>query len=154
MADSAFLRRATPSAGGLFPLQLHLFARRITGLPEARFQYLPVEHALLEAERLNVTDTLASVLYAYPFVADANAVVAFVAQFGRQQEKYGPRGYRYTLLEAGHCAQNMCLRAVELGLSTLCIGGFADSAVNRVLRLDPTRTGVVYMVAAGYPRNE
>ena len=60
------------------------------------------------------------------------------AVFGRNQKKYGPRGYRYTLLEAGHSAQNVCLRAIELGLGTLCMGGFEDSRLNRVLGLEPT----------------
>jgi SagB-type dehydrogenase family enzyme len=76
-------------------------------------------------------------------------VLAFAARFGQTQKKYGPRGYRYMLLEAGHAAQNVCLRAVELGLSTLCIGGYIDSRVNDLLALRPLDAGVLYMVGAG-----
>jgi SagB-type dehydrogenase family enzyme len=70
--------------------------------------------------------------------------------FRRTQKKYGPRGYRYILLEAGHCGQNFCLKAAELGLSTLCMGGFVDSGLNMMLGLQQKEEGVVYTVAAGY----
>ena len=81
---------------------------------------------------------------------DANLVIVLAAVFTRSQKKYGPRGYRYTLLEAGHAGQNICLRAAELGLSTLCMGGFVDSALNALIGLDVPREGAVYTLAAGY----
>lgn len=148
----SFRRRATPSAGGLFPLDTYVFARRINGLDEGLYRYDALAHAVLEIDRDDVTARLRAGLYAYPFIVDANAVVAFAARFARTQDKYGPRGYRYLLLEAGHCAQNLTLRATELGLATLCIGGFADSVVNAMLNVDQRRGGVLYMVAVGHPR--
>jgi SagB-type dehydrogenase family enzyme len=148
--EASFLRRATPSAGGLFPLDLHVFARRVDGLPEGLHRYDPLAHALIELDRHDVSGRLAEAAYAYPFIVDANAVFALVARFPRTQDKYGPRGYRYILLEAGHCAQNLILRAAELDLGSLCIGGFADGLLNAQLGLDPTVAGVVYLVAAGF----
>ena len=88
--------------------------------------------------------------YAYPFMKDANVVIAMAAVFLRTQVKYGPRGYRYILLEAGHVAQNLCLRSMELGLESLCMGGFLDSALNELMGLKPKQEGVVYTVAAGF----
>jgi SagB-type dehydrogenase family enzyme len=150
IADVGFARRATPSAGGLFPLDAYVFAQRVVDLPEGLYRYHQLGHALAEIDRKAVPERLAASLYAYPFVAEANVLMALAARFDRTQEKYGPRGYRYILLEAGHCAQNACLRAVELGLSTLCIGGFADSVINTQLGVDSARGGVVYVIAAGY----
>jgi len=72
------------------------------------------------------------------------------AVFLRTQVKYGPRGYRYILLEAGHVAQNICLRGMELGLESLCMGGFLDSALNELVGLRAKEEGVVYTVAAGF----
>jgi len=77
-------------------------------------------------------------------------VIVMAAVFLRTQAKYGPRGYRYILLEAGHVGQNICLRAMELGLESLCMGGFLDSALNNLLALKPKEEGVVYTVAAGF----
>jgi SagB-type dehydrogenase family enzyme len=148
-----FLRRSVPSAGGLFPLELFVFLQRVEGLSDGLYHYDVRGHSL-EPLRGDPIADLAPFLYPYPFVRDANLVFALAAVFGRNQKKYGPRGYRYTLLEAGHVAQNICLRAVELGLGTLCMGGFEDSRLNRMLGLEPHREGVVYAVAAGFDAQE
>ncbi|MGI9518742.1 MAG: nitroreductase family protein, partial [Pirellulaceae bacterium] len=76
-------------------------------------------------------------------------VLCIAAVFLRSQKKYGPRGYRYVLLEAGHSAQNICLAATEQGLGSLCMGGYVDSILNRILGLTPDESGVVYSVAVG-----
>jgi SagB-type dehydrogenase family enzyme len=144
-----FLRRSVPSAGGLFPLELFVFLQRVEGLSDGLYHYDVRGHSL-ELLRGEPIADLEPFLYPYPFIRDANLVFAVAAVFERNQKKYGPRGYRYTLLEAGHLAQNLCLSAVELGLGTLCMGGFEDSRLNRVLGLEPTREGVVYAVAVGY----
>jgi SagB-type dehydrogenase family enzyme len=148
--DATFLRRSVPSAGGLFPLELFVFLQRVEGLSDGLYHYDVRGHALELLPGGGQIADLAPFLYPHPFVRDANLVFAVAAVFGRNQKKYGPRGYRYTLLEAGHSAQNICLRAVELGLGTLCMGGFEDSRLNRVLGFDPAKGGVVYAVAVGY----
>ena len=149
---TSLVRRGAPSAGGLYPLELHVFARRVDGLADGLYFYDDHAHGL--AER-GLGDPTAA---AWPARStrsrssrEANLLLAFVARFSRMQSKYGPRGYRYILLEAGHAAQNVCLRAAELGLATLCIGGFIDSELNAALGLRDTEAGVVYAVAAGHP---
>jgi SagB-type dehydrogenase family enzyme len=148
--QGSFLRRTVPSAGGLFPLEIFLFTQRVDGLPDGLHHYDVRGHALACVSRGNLFPTLEPAFYTFPFVRDANLVMAFAAVFPRTQKKYGPRGYRYILLEAGHAAQNVCLAASELGLGTLCMGGFIDTRVNRLLGLRPTEEGVVYAVASGY----
>jgi len=148
--QTAFLRRTVPSAGGLFPLELYAFTQRVQGLEDGLYHYDVVAHSLHQLHIGNLFPLLESMFYAYPFMKDANLVVAMAAVFLRMQKKYGPRGYRYTLIEAGHVAQNFSLRALELGLATLCMGGFLDSALNELLGLKPKEEGVVYTVAAGF----
>jgi SagB-type dehydrogenase family enzyme len=151
---NAFLRRGAPSAGGLFPLDVYVFTQAVDQLPDGIHRYDQLAHSLVEIARADPATMLARALYAHPFASDANLVITFVARFERTQTKYGPRGYRYILLEAGHCAQDICLRAAELELGTLCMGGYLDGEINRTLALEPTEAGVVYMVAAGYPVGE
>jgi SagB-type dehydrogenase family enzyme len=92
----------------------------------------------------------APVLYTYPFIEEANVIIFLSAVFARAQKKYGPRGYRYILLEAGHVVQNMCLLAAAEGLGSLCMGGFLDSRLNAMLGLDGANEAVVYSVAIGH----
>jgi len=145
-----FLRRSVPSAGGLFPLEVYAFLRRTEGLEDGLYHYNVLAHSLELITRGDLFPLMEPAFYTYPFILQANLVVCFAAVFRRTQKKYGPRGYRYILLEAGHCGQNFCLKAAELGLSTLCMGGFVDSRLNTILGLRPREEGVVYTVAAGY----
>jgi SagB-type dehydrogenase family enzyme len=149
----SLVRRAAPSAGGLYPLDVYLLARNVEGLPEGIYRYSPLTHSLDEIARGQVAEWLAAATYFSTFVEGANLILALVATFMRTQKKYGPRGYRYILLEAGHAVQNVCLRAVELDLATLSLGGFVDSELNEILRLRPTEQGAVYMVAVGAERS-
>jgi SagB-type dehydrogenase family enzyme len=84
------------------------------------------------------------------FLENANVLFMFSAVFHRTLKKYGARGYRYILLEAGHAAQNVCLLAAEEGLGALCAGGFIDSKLNRFLEFDGRTESVLYCVGVGY----
>jgi SagB-type dehydrogenase family enzyme len=148
--QTPFLRRTVPSAGGLFPLELYTFTQRVQGLEDGLYHYDVIAHSLQQLRRGNLFPTLEPMFYTYPFMKDANLVVVMAAVFLRTQKKYGPRGYRYLLMEAGHVAQNLSLRAVELGIATLCMGGFVDSVLNELIGLKPKKEGVVYTVAAGF----
>lgn len=147
----SFLRRSAPSAGGLYPLESYVFLQEIDQLADGLYHYDVLAHALQLIEAGNLFARLEAVFYTYPFIRDANVVLCQAAVFMRAQRKYGPRGYRYILLEAGHAAQNFCLTATSFRLGTLCMGGFIDTRLNTLLRLDQPREGVVYSIAAGYP---
>jgi nitroreductase len=54
-------------------------------------------------------------------------------------------------LEAGHCAQNVLLEAVALGLGAVPIGSFSDEAVRRRLDL-LDETTPYYLVPVGTER--
>lgn len=143
--------RPVPSAGALHPLELYVLAHSVDGLAGGLYHYAAWHH------RMEPVDMAATVQRFIPemqdqfYLVNANAIVFFTAVFPRTMKKYGPRGYRYVLLEAGHAAQNLCLLAVEQGLATLCLGGFCDSAINAFLRLNPAGEGAVYAVAVGRP---
>jgi SagB-type dehydrogenase family enzyme len=149
--QTSYFCRSVPSAGGLFPLEIFVEIQRIAGAADGLHHYDVWNHALEPVPGGPAFEDLSSALLAFPFVKDANAVFFLTAVFPRTQKKYGPRGYRYALLEAGHSAQNICLAAVQSGLGSLCIGGYLDTRLNRLLKLDAPKEGVVYAVAAGYP---
>lgn len=145
----AYLRRSVPSAGALYPLEIFVLLRNVEGIEDGIYGFDPRSHALDRLFPRAQVDEALGAFYTFPFITGANAVFCHVAVFGRCQKKYGPRGYRYILLEAGHSAQNLCLAAEERGLATLCMGGFKDSTLNRCLGLRAPDEGVVYSVAVG-----
>jgi SagB-type dehydrogenase family enzyme len=146
--------RVAPSAGGLYPLELYLLLARVDGVADGLYHYDVLDH-VLECVRTELDPgELVRALIAAPLVRNANAIVFMTAVFDRTLRKYGPRGYRFILLEAGHVAQNLCLLATERGLASLCVGGFVDSRVNRMLEVEPQVEAAVYCVAVGHPAAE
>src|SRR5258707_4878874 len=75
-----------------------------------------------------------------------------VGDYGRVAAKYGERGLRFLLIEAGHLAQNLCLVAGSLGLCVLPLGSFFEREVARHLVL-PGSDEVLYVLACGQVAN-
>ncbi len=150
LADGESEHRSVPSAGGLYPLELLVMLRRIESLDDGLYRYEAQGHELDLLERGDLfAERLGHSVLAYPFFEHANGLVMMATRFRRTQDKYGPRGYRYILLEAGHVGQNLTVSAARLGLGSLCIGGYLDSRLNAALGLDPLDIGVVYCFAFG-----
>jgi SagB-type dehydrogenase family enzyme len=141
--------RPVPSAGALFPLELYLLVENVTGIPNGAYHYAAWHHRLERVAGKVSIATLLPSLQEQQYLVGANLLLFITAVFPRTMTKYGPRGYRYILLEAGHVAQNICLLATELGLATLCLGGFRESAINEMLQLQARKEGAVYAVAIG-----
>lgn len=128
-------RRTAPSAGALYPLELHLVAARVTGLAPGVYRYVPKRHELSLVTAEAVTPALARAAWSQQPVAHAAVVVAIAAVEERTARKYGSRASRYVAFEAGAASQNLALQASAQGLATVVIGAFDDAAVARVLRL-------------------
>jgi SagB-type dehydrogenase family enzyme len=147
-----YLERTVPSAGGFYPLELYVLARNIEATAPGVYHYAPVTGYL---ELLNGTlpsqARLAQLFLGQPFLQNAAAVVVFTCRPDRTLAKYGDRGYRYALLEAGHAAQNINLGASALGLGVLNLGGFLDDEVAGLLGLERDIEFPVYAVALGQP---
>jgi hypothetical protein len=73
-------------------------------------------------------------------------IVAGEAQ--RVTAKYGERGYRFLLLEAGHLMQNLCLLSVSLGLATVPLGGGLERVIAAEFQLPPSDF-VLYTAVCG-----
>jgi SagB-type dehydrogenase family enzyme len=134
--------RTAPSAGALFPLEVHLLTS------EGVFHYLPAGHRL---ERLSFGDQrprLARVALGQAAVRQAPLVMVISAVTARTRVKYGGRAERYVAIEAGHAAQDVLLQATALGLASVPIGAFDDDGLRGVLRL-PAEQAPLCVIAVG-----
>ena len=103
--------RTVPSAGGLFPLEIYVLAREIDGLADGIYHYNLRHHSLEVVRAESWSNEIDHIMVSAPFITNANLIFLLSAVFKRSLKKYGPRGYRYIHLEAGHVAQNLCLIA-------------------------------------------
>lgn len=142
-------RRTVPSGGGLYPLELYVAAHRVAGLGQGVHRYDSERHSL---EEHSPDDPWPSVLDASPtreLVDDGAAALLVLAVFGRTRFKYGVRGYRFALLEAGHVVQNAVLAAAALDLAALPYGGYFDARLDELVGVDGVEESVVYAVVVG-----
>jgi len=146
--------RAVPSGGALYPLEVYLHAARVDGLAPGLYHFDPEDRSLDVLGLGDATDEMASFMVQADLFRQAAATVLVTAVFIRSVFKYGDRGYRFILLEAGHLAQNMLLTWEEAGLAGVSIGGYLDRLADRYLRLDGLNESVVYMLHAGPPAPE
>ena len=141
--DIAGRYRTAPSAGATYPLELFVL------IADGLFHYLPAQHAIEKLADQDLRSKLAAAAWGQGFIEDAPATLIFAAEFTRTTNHYGKRGVRYVYMEAGHAAQNVHLQAEVLGLGSVAVGAFDDSAISSVMSL-PENLEPVYMVTVGY----
>ena len=144
--------RPVPSAGGLYPLEVTLLVRAVEGLDPGVHHYVPAAGGLEKLRDGPLPPTFLTYLFmGQPWVAEAGVVLVVSVVTGRSMVKYGDRGYRYLLLEAGHLVQNVNLVATALGLGSVNIGGFYDDELAALIRVDPEVEIPLYASALGRP---
>lgn len=145
--------RTVPSGGALYPLEIFFHSAHIKGLQAGLYHYDPVRRNIQVLRHADETARIGEAM-AQPNVnvpRGAALIVFITAVFERTIFKYGDRGYRFVLLEAGHVAQNLNLVSNAMGLGSLNIGGFFDREIDEFLGLDGVTHSTIYMVAIGKP---
>ena len=148
--ESGFSRRAYPSGGARYPLEVYpIVFDGVEGIPAGVYHYNVKEHALdTIAARSFSNDDIAK-LATYPWVQRSSALIVITAVFWRSQMKYGERGYRYVMLEAGHMGQNIYLSSTALGLKCSGLGGTWDANIESLLNVDGIDESLVYALVVG-----
>jgi len=141
--------RSTPSAGALYAINVRVAALRVDGLERGIYRYHPYDHCLERTASHMPVEQLAQASLHPDVVQAAATVLALCAAWDRLVAKYGDRGYRYALLEAGHMAQNILLTCTALRRAAVPIGGFLDDACASALGAASPPGGVVYLIAIG-----
>lgn len=141
--------RTFPSAGALYPVEVYVATLACASVERGIHHYDPVKHALARLSPCPAKGDLERMILADNLWSGAAAALIFTGVFERTQAKYGERGYRFVLLEAGHAAQNVLLCAQSLGLAAAPIGGFCEDALGAAMGLDREKESPVYAVLLG-----
>jgi len=125
--------RTVPSAGALYPLEIHLVAGKINGIAPGVYHYRPGEHDLIRVRSGDMCEEIARAALGQMWISEAQAVLVVGAVYERTTSKYSEHGRRYVHMEAGCAAQSVSLQAADLGLGTTVVGAFRDNRVASVL---------------------
>lgn len=151
--SSRWLRsfRVVPSAGALYPIEIFIHINKVQGIPPGLFHYNPLKRNLRYLREQGKNEiTRCFVQKTIPL--QASILIFLTALFERSTFKYGNRGYRFTLIEAGHIAQNINLTSTALSLGCKNIGGFYDREIDAYLQLDGIFHSTIYAIAIGVKR--
>jgi len=140
--------RAAPSGGALYPIEIYIAVLRAEDLAAGLYHYDPTANVLELVSEDSTANRLAYAAHT-PEVNDASVVVILSGISLRTRLKYGERGYRFMLMEAGHICQNLLLTATALRLTAFPIGGFIDAEIDNLLGIDGTEEVSLYLVPIG-----
>jgi len=144
-------RRSCPSAGALYPLEIYVVVKNLSGTEPGIYYYDAFKHSLEMVRKGNFSTRLADACLGQFFISEAPVVIVICAESERTTWKYGERGARYVHIEAGHCGQNICLQVQSLGLATVPVGAFWDREVQKAIEI-PEEYEPLYIFPVGYPK--
>ncbi len=134
--------RPYSSTGGLYPLEIYL--EKFEGAEDDIFHYQTRHHFLEHiAAEVSREQNL-------PEETVQNGTLFYItAVFERSSLRYGERGYRYALVEAGRVVQNIFLVCRATGLYALSTGEFLDDRLHNRLNIDGVEEALLFLVSAG-----
>lgn len=137
--------RTVPSGGRRFPLEIYiLLFKDIEGCRSGIYHYGVRNHVLEQIKLTSFSAESIAAISPIPWIKDTVGMICMTGFFERTVNKYGSRGYRYILLEAGHAAQNMLLAGTENGVNLIPIGGVNENEIEKTIGLNSAKEGVVY----------
>jgi SagB-type dehydrogenase family enzyme len=141
--------RAAPSGGALYPIEVYAAVMAVEGLEPGLYHYAVDRKGLELLRRANMVEHLCEATFDPATILGAAVVFVLTGVFGRSYFKYGERGYRFAMLEAGHMCQNVLLEATALQIGAVAVGGFLDDKINEMIGLDGVDEAATYLIAAG-----
>lgn len=142
-------RRPYPSAGARYPLEVYPLILHCEGIKRGLYHYNVKENCLELLLEEDLSKWFIKSTGGEKWIANAAVVFIITGVFDRSRIKYGDRGYRYLLIEAGHLGQNICLLATESGLGVCPLGGYIDLEVNKLLDINLQKEFTLYLIAVG-----
>lgn len=140
-------RRTYPSAGARFPIEIYLISFN-TGEPIERGVYhydilAGALELLWSSDLRGRTEEITS-----PYLKNPAAAIVLTSVIARSEIKYGHKAYPYSLIEAGHIAQNLQLACAKLRIGSCPVGGFVNESISEIL--DLTRDEIpLYVLGIG-----
>jgi len=146
-------KRAAPSGGALYPLEIYLAVgeHQAEGMEAGVYRYLPGPHSVLLITKGDRRKEIASVSLWQMWMARAPVMFIITAEYQRITGKYGERGIRYALIEVGHVGQNLFLQAEALGLGAGIVGAFNDADLLKVIGA-PSKHEPLLIMPVGYKK--
>lgn len=141
--------RTVPSAGARHPFETYLLVQRVEELKPGLYRYLPLEHAVYQADQ---DEHLPAQIHAASHkqsVMDCAVAFIWTAIPYRTEWRYGYISPKLIAIDAGHLCQNLYLASVAIGAGTCAIGAYDQDKLDQILKIDGFDELVIYMATVG-----
>ena len=109
------------------------------------YHYEPEKHILSQVTTQYLRDGVARAALSQMWMAKAPFNFVITTEYSRVAGKYGKRGVRYAMIEAGHIGQNLFLEAEALGLKAGIFGAFHDQELIDVMKIPRSHEPLLIM---------
>lgn len=128
---------SVPSGGALYPLHIYALVETAQNdIDPGYYEYDAMSDNLVQFRSEVDIEVLKFCFNSVKLPFDSFVQIIIAADLDRQPYKYSNRGYRLTLIEAGHAAENICLFCAEQNIGTCELGGILDEALRDELEID------------------
>jgi len=152
--DDNYDFRTYASAGGRYPIEVYVAVLESKEIDKGVYHFNVRDNSL---ELIKAGDCCDKVREFYQNQCEVitttySCLILFSMVPNRTMDKYGERGYRFILLDAGHMSQNLYLVATYLGMGIVELGAGAssDDILDNILGLTDDES-VFLGFALGYP---
>ena len=151
--DTVFLKKTSPSGGGLHPIEAYLIVQNVEGLAPGLYHYHSIAHALepMPAPQQSLHALAMAAVAEQHWFANAHVMVLLAPRYDRTFWKYRShaKAYRAVTLEAGHLSQTLYLSATEAGLGAYITCAINEIPLERAFGLDHISDGAMAICGFG-----
>ena len=147
--------RTYASAGGRYPIEVYVAIFESEDIEQGIYHYNVSNNSLEQIKKGGELNKLKEFYSNQDYFEDTcyPCLIMFSMVFRRSMEKYGERGYRFALIDAGHMGQNLYLTAeyLDLGIVALGAGAGSDDQLDDIVGLVSVNENIFYSFAVGRP---
>lgn len=156
--DTVFLKKTSPSGGGLHPIEAYLIVQNVEGLAPGLYHYHSIAHALepLPAPDRPLPELAMSAVAEQHWFANAHVMVLLAPRYDRSFWKYRnhAKAHRAITLEAGHLSQTLYLSATDAGLAAYITCAINEVPLEQAFGLDPLSSAALAICGFGWRGQE
>ncbi|MBC3873805.1 SagB/ThcOx family dehydrogenase [Undibacterium flavidum] len=147
--DEVMYRKPFASGGGLYPVEFYVVIVDVIGLPACVAHFDWINNQLKIIREINKEEVNAVMTLPFAAGEEPSAIIFMSGVFQRSTNKYGNKGYKFAMIEAGCAGQTLQLVATSLGLNSLFWSSFFDDEAENLLGIDGVNESVITSFVVG-----
>lgn len=147
--EETMFRKPFPSGGGLYPVEFYVVILNVEGMEPCVAHYDGIGQKLKLLRPVSLEEVNAVMTLPFAEGEAPSAIVFMSGVFQRSTNKYGNKGYKFAMIEAGGAGQTLQLVATAMGLNSLFWSSFYDDEVERLLGIDGVTESIITSFIVG-----